>query len=439
MDSLFLNLSKVTLGPVNSKEEQKAISTVDLEESQITRTMLKDVYGNAFDLYKKGDFSGAKQLTSKILAIDPDFGDAQILQKASIELKGSPRPLFSEHKLSVDRFDEGMSLYREGHFVEAESRLKEVVKLSPYNLRAAYWLRKCRLKLAHQHFVRGRLYYQKRQYRQALDQWYSALVLNPRYPHLQEAIQRVEMDSKNRAMNAKLEAALSLYSAGQTTQALKVLDQVLAYEPTNRKVRRLMGQIRSEMANQHVSAGRDLYRQGHFNQAISQWKRATDYGYDTESADQLIARGKEAISNRAEARKRAVDVAQGKKQEALLVAKKKAAEQTQKKTAQATSATSTTSATSATSDTSTASATPTTSQSQAQGSSSSAPLQTGSVSEEAKKSSEQHYLSGIVYYQNNNYHQARNEWVLAKQLDPENADAAAGLEKIDKKYNSGGL
>lgn len=335
MDALFLNLSKVTLGPVNSKEEKKAIFTVDLEESQITRKMLKEVYGNAFDLYKTGDFSGAKQLTSKILAIDPDFGDAQILQKASIELKGSPRPLFSEHKFSVDRFEEGMALYREGRLVEAESRFKEVVKLSPYNLKAAYWLKKCRLKLAREHFVRGRLYYQKRQYRKALDQWYSALVLNPRYPHLQEAIQRVEMDSKNRAMNAKLEAALSLYSAGQTTQALKVLDQVLAYEPTNRKVRRLMGQIRAEMASQHVSAGRDLYRQGHFNQAIAQWKRATDYGYDTEAADQLIARAKEAIRSRAETRRRAADIVQEKKQEALAAAKKKAEEKSKKKTAQA--------------------------------------------------------------------------------------------------------
>ncbi len=325
MDALFLNLSKVTLGPVNSKEEKKAITTVDLEESQITRTMLKEVYGNAFDLYQKGDFSGAKQLTSKILAIDPDFGDAQILQKASIELKGSPRPLFSEHKLSVDRFAEGMSLYREGRFVEAEARFKEVVKLSPYNLKAIYWLRKCRLKLAREHFVRGRIYYQKHQYQQALDQWYSALVLNPRYPHLQEAIQRVEMDAKNRDMNTKLEAALTLYGEGQTTQALNVLDQVLAYEPMNRKVRRLMGQIRSEMANQHVSAGRDLYRQGHFNQAIAEWKRATDYGYDTEAADQLIARAKESIRGQEEASKRAANFSENKNNEAWAVANKNAA------------------------------------------------------------------------------------------------------------------
>lgn len=423
MDSLFLNLSKVTLGPVNSADEKKAIYTIDLEESQITRTMLKEVYKNAFDLYKKGDFSGAKQLTKQILNIDPDFQDAQILQKAAIELKGSPRPLFSEHKFAEDKFEEGMSLYREGRLVEAANRLQEVVKLSPYNLRAAYWLKKCHLRLAHQHFVRGRIYYEKHNYRKALDQWYSALVLNPRYPHLQEAIQRVELQAKNRDMNTKLEAALTLYSEGQTTQALQILDGVLAYEPTNRKVRRLMGQIRAEMASQHVADGRELYRQGHFNQAITQWKRATDYGYDTEAADQLIARAKEAIRNQAQERRRAVDLAQKRKEAALAAAKDKAAEKLKEKTAQASASVSQT----------------TSAQSSPSESSSPVPLQTGAVSEDAKKSSEQHYLSGVIYYEKSDYQQARNEWVLAKQLNPENSDAAAGLEKIDKLYNNGGL
>ncbi len=419
MKDLFLNLSQVTLGPVNSGEEKKAIDTVDLEQSQITRSMLKDVYHNAYDLYKKGDFVGAKRLTSQILAIDPDYQDAQILQNASIDFKGSPKPLFAEHKLAVDKFDEGMEFYREGRLVDAESRFKEVVQLSPYNLKAKFWLKKCRFKLAHEHFVRGRIFYQKREYKEALDQWYSALVLNPRYPHLQEAIQRVEMQQKNRDMNKKLEAALSLYGEGQTDEALKILDQILAYEPSNNKVRSLMGQIRSEVANQHVVAGRDLYRQGHFNQAIAQWKRATDYGYDTESADQLIAQAKDAIVNRRKALKAEEEAARKRKEEEIVAAKKKAEEKKkQKQTAQTSSVSSST---------------------QTAQNTSAPPLQTAQVSEEDKKASKQHYLLGIEYYMNHNYEQAKNEWILAKKYNPENSDAAAGLEKIDQIYNKGGL
>ncbi len=415
MDALFLNLSQVTLGPVSSGEEKKAIDTVDLEQSQITRAMLKEVYGSAYDLYRKGDFVGAKRLTSQILAIDPNYQDAQILQDAAIDLKGSPKPLFAEHQLAVDKFDEGMAFYREGRLVEAENRFKEVVQLSPYNIKAKFWLKKCRFKLAHEHFVRGRIFYQKREYKEALDQWYSALVLNPRYPHLQEAIQRVEMQQKNRDMNRKLEAALSLYGEGQTDEALKILDQILSYEPSNNKVRSLMGQIRSEMANQHVVAGRDLYRQGHFNQAIAQWKRATDYGYDTESADQLISQAKDAIVHRKEELKAEEDAVRKRKKEAIAAAQKRAQEEKKQKEVAQSSSTAVGSQTGA------------------------PPLQTTQVSQEDKKSSKQHYLLGVQYYMEHNYEQAKNEWILAKKYNPENSDAAAGLEKIDQIYNKGGL
>ena len=53
---------------------------------------------------------------------------------------------------------------------------------------------------------------------------------------------------------------------------------------------------------------------------------------------------------------------------------------------------------------------------------------------EAARQSQQHYLSGMVYFQKGDYEKARDEWLLAKQLDPTNADAEAGLEHIDKLY-----
>jgi hypothetical protein len=40
----------------------------------------------------------------------------------------------------------------------------------------------------------------------------------------------------------------------------------------------------------------------------------------------------------------------------------------------------------------------------------------------------------VVYFQKGDYNKARDEWALAKQLDPSNADAQAGLERIEKLY-----
>jgi len=51
--------------------------------------------------------------------------------------------------------------------------------------------------------------------------------------------------------------------------------------------------------------------------------------------------------------------------------------------------------------------------------------------------SQERYLSGLKYFQNSNYPMARSEWQEALKLDPKNADAAAGLKRVEM-IESGG-
>ena len=57
--------------------------------------------------------------------------------------------------------------------------------------------------------------------------------------------------------------------------------------------------------------------------------------------------------------------------------------------------------------------------------------------ESNKQASQQSYLEGVIYYQKGDYEKARDKWLHAKQLDPGNSDAIAGLEKIEKLYGAG--
>ncbi|MDO8806498.1 MAG: hypothetical protein Q7R35_18965 [Elusimicrobiota bacterium] len=50
---------------------------------------------------------------------------------------------------------------------------------------------------------------------------------------------------------------------------------------------------------------------------------------------------------------------------------------------------------------------------------------------------QQHYLEGVKYFQNANYEKAREEWKKANKMDPSNADAAAGLKRIDQILSGG--
>ena len=412
-ESLFLGMSKVNLGTISSDDDKKKyIYTIQLEKARMTRKTLKVIYENAFDLYKGGRYEAANELTRKILAIDPGYEDAAILNRATLDLKGSLAPRVSERRMLEDRFDEGMSLYRQGRLAEASEKWDEVAKLAPGNLKARYWLRKARAEMAGEHFRRGQKAYQQHRLRETLDQWYAALVLNPRFPGLAAAIAKAEAEAREQDANEKLQAALSLYSQGLVLESLKMLDSVLEAAPGNVKAQKLQSEIRAEVANQHVAEGRRLYESRQYDKAMSEWRAAVEYGYDPKAADQLVARAKEQIRREEAAKKSAAEAAkkgaeEEKKREeqakADAEAQKKAEEEKAKAGAQAAA-------------------------------SASAP---GGVTDSAKQQSEQAYLSGVIYYQKGDYEKARDKWLSAKQLDPGNTDAIAGLEKIEKLIGAG--
>lgn len=420
-DALFLDMSKLNLGTISSEDDKKKyIYTIQLEKARATRKTLRSVYENAFSLYKNGQYEAANELTRKILSIDPGYEDASILNRATVDLKGAVKPRMSEKRMLDERFEEGMALYRQGRLVEAAQRWEEVSKLSPSNLKSRYWLKKARSEMAEEHYRKGRQAYRQHRLREALDQWYAALVLNPRYPRLTQEIAKVEAEAREQDANEKLQTALNMYSQGLVLESLKMLDQVLAAGPGNVKAQKLQAEIRAEVANQHVAEGRRLYESRQYEKAMAEWKRATEYGYDLKAADQLVARAKEQMRREEAAKRRAAEVARQREEDAkkqkeeeekaLAEAKKK--EEDKAKAAQSGGA-------GAGAATQQAAAPP------------------AANPETNRQASQQSYLEGVIYYQKGDYEKARDKWLHAKQLDPSNSDAIAGLEKIEKLYGAG--
>lgn len=418
-EGLFLDMSKLNLGTISSEDDKKKyIYTIQLEKSRVTRKTLKNVYENAFDLYKNGQYEAANDLTRKILSIDPGYSDASILNRATVDLKGSTKPRVSEKRLIEERFEEGMALYRQGRLVEAAQRWEECSKLAPSNLKSHYWLRKARTEMAEEHYRKGRQAYRQHRLREALDQWYAALVLNPRYPRLTAELAKVEAESREQDANEKLQAALNLYSQGLVLESLKMLDAVLESGPGNVKAQKLQAEIRAEVANQHVAEGRRFYESRRYDKAIAEWKHAVEYGYDPKSADQLVARAKEQVRREAAAKARAVEVAKAREEDKKKQREEEAklAEETRKREEEE--------------------------KAKAAAAGTAAPQQPAAgppvaSAESNKQASQQAYLEGVIYYQKGDYEKARDKWLHAKQLDPGNSDAIAGLEKIEKLYGAG--
>lgn len=407
MESLFLDYSKTQLGPLeNADAKRKYLYTIQLEKSRLTHSLLKTMYENAYELYRQGDFDGTRELTGKILRMDPTFQDASILHRAAIELRGTSKPLVSGRQLVESRFEEGLSLYRQGRLVEASGRWEEAVKLAPGNLKARYWLQKVRRELADEHFRMGQTAYRQHRLRDSLDQWYAALVLHPKYPRLVGVISKAEAELRREQANEKLQQALSLYGQGNTKESIAVLEEVLKIDPGEDKAQKLINEINLEIGKTYVSRGRTLYRDRKYTEAIKEWNKAVEYGYDPRRANVLIARARNQMRLEAEERQRRADEERRQREDDE---RKRREEEENKKRAEEEK------------------------QKQLVAEPPEAP-KPEATSEDNKRQAMKHWHNGIIFFQKLDYAKARDEWLLCKQYDPTNKDCQDGLQRIDNTY-----
>lgn len=411
LEGLFLDFSKTQLGPLATDDaKKKYLYTIQIEKSRLMQKLLRVVYENAYDLYKDGDFDGSRELTNRILSMDPGFQDAAILNRAAVELRGTSKPILSERKLVDDRFEEGMALYRQGRLVEVSQRWEEALKLSPTNLKARYWLRKVRGELAAEHFRRGQKAYKQHLLRDALDQWYAALVLDPKYPRLVGIISKAEAEIRRQEANDKLQKALTLYGQGQTEESLRVLDEVLQVEPGEPKAQKLIAEIRLEIANQHVAQGRQLYRSRQYTKAISQWDKAVEFGYDPRRANLLIARAKEQMRREADAARRREEERREAARRAREEAEQRAREEEERRKKEE-------------------------EERARQAAEANPPPDleaAATTSEDNKRAAMKYWAQGLIHFSKQDLEKARNEWLTCKQYDPSNSDCQAGLSRIDQ-------
>lgn len=403
---LLLGLTSVTLGIVDSEAEKKRyMTTIGLEKMRIQRAMLDVIYQNAYEMYTAGDYEGARELARRVLSVDPSHPDAQMLTQASAQVMATPGggSKLAQRKLLDNKFRQGMSYYQTGRLVEATREWEEVVKLYPGNLKARYWLKKANKELAEEHYRRGREAYGEHQLREAMDQFYSAMLLNPKIPRLSQEIARVEGELREEEANKNLQAALNLYGEGKIEEAYSTLGRVLEIQPGDQKTQKLYDEMRTELAKVHVRNGRRLYQSRKYLSAIESWKTAKEFGYDPKQANELIERAKAQMDREKNAKARAEEEAELAKQRAEEAARRKAEEDAEKEAEEAEKPTISIEA-----------------------------KPSNVVTEQARKQAETHYLTGLRFFQNGNLEKARDEWMLAKQLDPGHQDADAGLKRIEQ-------
>jgi tetratricopeptide (TPR) repeat protein len=404
-ESLFLDLHKTGLGSLNELDEKrKFMETIKLEKQKIQGTMLNTVYENAFEYYKRGNYEDAKDLAAKILSIDPNNQDAQMLLEASNQLRGSSRPGMSEKLMIEDRFKNALSYYTEGRIVEAHAKMQEVVKLSPNNIKAKYWLAKMKDDLKEYYFEQGAADYKSRDLKGSLDNFYNALLIKPRDGLTIEWITRVEDELRQQKANDRLKEALEYYAQGKLLAAYEGLRRALEVQPGDSKAGKLLGEVKTEIENGFLAAGKKLYGSRRYPEAIGEWDKAKPYTSNMAYLNNLISRARQQMKMESdEKRRRSEEAARRAREEE----ERRAKEEEDRRKAEA--------------------------DAKRKGMTiEEVAKKPAGVSEENKAASQMHYLEGLKAFQNSNYDKARDEWTIAKQLDPTSADTAAGLKRIEQ-------
>lgn len=416
-EGMMLDLNKITLGTLNDVEEKKQyLSTVQLEKQRIQNYMLRQVYENAYTLYRHGDYQRAQEMAQTILSIDPNFTQASTLAKQASHMGAYGTT--SEAEVIEAKFQEANRMYDSGRLVEANEKLDEILTIQPHNSKALSWKKRIDKDIAQEYNRRGNVAYDEQDYQRALDNWYNALLIRKDDPALVNRIAQTENLLRKQQVQQAMEEAMNYYNQGRFVESYAVFERITKIQPGDTRAQKYMGQLKEEIAQTYFTAGNKSYNAQKYDSAISYWTNAKKWGADAAHMDRLI---KKARNAKEEAIRRKQEAAQKAAEEAQKAAEEEAAEEEPVETVTVEGNSLTPLGTGGGTSLSDANTT-------TQGISGSA----GRVSAEASAASRQKYIEGLDAFNQDDYERARQAWIVAKQLDPGNTDADLGLRKVEE-------
>lgn len=463
---LMLDLQKVSLGTLaNVEQRRQYMSTVQLEKQRIQNFTLNMVYDNAYTIYKQGDYQRAAEMSDVILSIDPSMKKAQTLSDTATKM--ATYGTISEKEILDMKYDEAITLYKQGRLVEAQAKFEEILVLNPDEEDARNWIKRIDNEFSKIHTRRGYYAYKQGDYQEALNQWYNVLLIKKNDPALNAKIAEVENILKKEESEKAVAKAFDYYSKGRLIDAYNEFSKAQEIQPGEMQTQKYMVQLRQEIAGNYFNAGNKAYNARKYDTAISNWKEAEKWGYNKRDISLLVKNAERAKINPPADRTKGKNKKDDKTAQSgtddntktpiagsLPVAKapnkaQKAADKkddAKEKTKDATPAAAATdnktepakqNAPAGSEDTSSKlPAVPT----EVEGDE--FPTQTivekapARVSETARQESIKHYRYGLAAFQEMNYEKAREEWQAALNLNPENSDAALGLKRIEETYSN---
>ena len=194
----------------------------------------------------------------------------------------------SEQEIINMKYQEAISLYKYGRLVESQSKFEEILVLRPSEEEAKNWIERIDNEIAEEHTRRGYYAYKNKDYEEALNQWYSVLLIRKEDPDLTAKIEEVENLIKQEENQRTLNRAFTLYSEGKMVDAYKTFKKAHEIQPGEQQTQKFIIQLKEEIAGNYYNAGNKAYNARKYNTAIANWKEAKNWGYNQNDIALLV-------------------------------------------------------------------------------------------------------------------------------------------------------
>lgn len=400
---IMLDLQKISLGTLPSSESKKQyITAMMIEKEKILNFTLRNVYENAYEMYKRGDYQRAYEMCITILGIDPDFKEADTLAKMASRM--GVYGTTSEAKIIDQKYKEAMMFYNTGRLPDAKRSLQEVLVIKPNHPKANYWAKRIDREIAGEYERRGDEAFKKEEYERAIEHWYDALLILKKNNRLVNKIAKAENVIRKRQINDILTVAVQHYNQGDLIGAYNQFAKALEIQPKDKQILRLAKEVSVQISQNYFATAKQYYSQNQYTKAIENYEYSLKWGYSSKIVNKEIKRARSERSALIARRKEQERIAREKKFEEDLLAEESQAEA---------------------------------------GSLESELYETEveeiivpivvdekKVSEQAMEASQNLYREGLKYFNDGDFERAREKFLEAVKVDPGNKDAEAGLERI---------
>ena len=223
----------------------------------------------------------------------------------------------------AEQLEKAQKFFDGGKMIDAKTAFETVLSLDPENKKAADYIEKinaaldeARTQMAEDLFTQGSAYYDKKMYKQAVENWKKVLEIDPQHKEAKSYIALAEKnledeeakkaeEKKQKELEHYYNKGVSMFKKGQWNEAQAAFQWVLKTEPQYKDVKEYLGKTETELKKleqENKAKAQELYTEGlreytskNLKKAIALWEKAVELDPSHTKAETSLKRAKEEL------------------------------------------------------------------------------------------------------------------------------------------------